>query len=49
MAQEDMIEEEDSSNYKRGVFLRENGTKVAKTDGNNLNSLEDFGSAQVTI
>jgi len=34
---------------KRGVFLRENETKVAKTGGNKLNSPEDFGSKQMTI
>jgi len=44
-----MIEKEDSSNYKKRVFLKENKTKVAKTDGNNLNSPEDFRSEQVTI
>jgi len=34
---------------KREVFLRENETKVARTDGSNLNTPEDFGSEQVTI
>ena len=49
MAQEDILRKKVVTINKRGVFLRENKTKVAKTSGDKLNSLQDFGSEQVTI